>query len=431
MLRGDRRCAAFVVLRDRSVGRFVASSLRWRTFDGKTPVYLATWREHPSAPEQSKAFARKADAERYLVDVQHRLLTGTYAPPKLGRTPFAEVAERYLTRSTWRPRTRQSAEERLRYAVARFGDRPIASIRKGEIQSFVAELDLAPSTIRVVMQHTTAVFATALDDGLIGGRNPCAGVRLPRVDNPAVLPLTVDQVAALLDEADDWFAVAIAIGAGLGLRQSEATGLTVDRVDLLRRAVTVDRQWQQASGSRVGAFVPPKTAASTRAIPADSWMLDRLAEHLKRFGAGACAGGVVIHYAGLPVDAAKFGHYVRMARKRAGLPRTVSFHDLRHFYASALINAGCSVKQVQLAVGHKSARVTLDVYGHSGRARRSACARRPGGSSDRPRTCRGLLPSCVDSRTRSGAISRPELYVPLQRVAGVHRPELSGSRIDR
>ena len=230
MLRGDRRCAAFVVLRDRSVGRFVASSLRWRTFDGKTPVYLATWREHPSAPEQSKAFARKADAERYLVDVQHRLLTGTYAPPKLGRTPFAEVAERYLTRSTWRPRTRQSAEERLRYAVARFGDRPIASIRKGEIQSFVAELDLAPSTIRVVMQHTTAVFATALDDGLIGGRNPCAGVRLPRVDNPAVLPLTVDQVAALLDEADDWFAVAIAIGAGLGLRQSEATGHTVDRV---------------------------------------------------------------------------------------------------------------------------------------------------------------------------------------------------------
>lgn len=337
--------------------------VRRRTLkDGRTPVYLATWREHPAGPEQSKAFARKGDAERYLVDVQHRLLTNTYANPQLGRTPFREVAERYLARATWRPRTRQSAEERLRYAVAQFGDRPIASIRKGEIQSFVAELDLAPSTIRVVMQHTTAVFATALDDGLIGGRNPCAGVRLPRVDNPAVLPLTVDQVAALLDEADDWFAVAIAIGAGLGLRQSEATGLTVDRVDFLRRAVTVDRQWQQASGSSVGAFVPPKTAASTRAIPADSWILDRLAEDLKRFGAGD--GGVVIHYAGLPMDAAKFGHYVRMARKRAGLPRTVSFHDLRHFYASALINAGCSVKQVQLAVGHKSARVTLDVYGH-------------------------------------------------------------------
>ncbi len=34
VLRGDRRCAAFVVLRDRSAGRFVAGSLKWRTFDG-------------------------------------------------------------------------------------------------------------------------------------------------------------------------------------------------------------------------------------------------------------------------------------------------------------------------------------------------------------------------------------------------------------
>src|SRR5215204_219963 len=134
--------------------------IRRRTLkDGKTPAYLAVWKEHPSGPEQTKTFARKADAERYLVDVQHRLLTGTYAPPQLGRTPFPDVAARYLARSTWRPRTRQSAEERLRYAIAHFADRPIASIRKGDVHSFVSGLDLAPSTIRVVMQHISAVFA--------------------------------------------------------------------------------------------------------------------------------------------------------------------------------------------------------------------------------------------------------------------------------
>ncbi len=72
----------------------------------------------------------------------------------------------------------------------------------------------------------------------------------------------------------------------------------------------------------------------------------------------------MLHFHSEPMDAAKFGHYVRMARKRAGLPGTISFHDLRHFYASVLINAGCSVKQVQLSLGHKSARMTLDVYGH-------------------------------------------------------------------
>jgi hypothetical protein len=116
--------------------------------DGKTVVYLAMWREHAQGTELSKSFERKADAERHLVDMQHRLLTGTYAPPRLGRTPFSEVATRYRQRGNWRPRTHRTVEERLRYAIAHFGDRPIASIRKGDVQSFVSGLPLAPNTGR-------------------------------------------------------------------------------------------------------------------------------------------------------------------------------------------------------------------------------------------------------------------------------------------
>ncbi len=39
-------------------------------------------------------------------------------------------------------------------------------------------------------------------------------------------------------------------------------------------------------------------------------------------------------------------------------------HDLRHFYASALIAGGASVKQVQLVLGHASAVITLGIYAH-------------------------------------------------------------------
>jgi len=141
----------------------------------------------------SKSFERKADAERHLVDMQHRLLTGTYAPPRLGRTPFSEVALRYRQRGNWRRRTHRTVEERLRYAIAHFGDRPIASIRKGDVQSFVSGLPLAPNTVKVVMQHVSGVFNTALDDGLLGGRNPCDGVRLPRVDAPPIFPMSIEQ----------------------------------------------------------------------------------------------------------------------------------------------------------------------------------------------------------------------------------------------
>lgn len=39
-------------------------------------------------------------------------------------------------------------------------------------------------------------------------------------------------------------------------------------------------------------------------------------------------------------------------------------HDLRHFYASGLIAAGCDVVTVQRALGHSSATTTLNTYSH-------------------------------------------------------------------
>ncbi len=46
------------------------------------------------------------------------------------------------------------------------------------------------------------------------------------------------------------------------------------------------------------------------------------------------------------------------------MPRGFTWHDLRHFYASALIAKGASVKTVQARLGHTSANVTPQVYTH-------------------------------------------------------------------
>lgn len=53
----------------------------------------------------------------------------------------------------------------------------------------------------------------------------------------------------------------------------------------------------------------------------------------------------------------------REGRKPVELPHMVT-HDLRHFFASALIAGGASVKQVQLVLGHASAVITLRIYAH-------------------------------------------------------------------
>jgi integrase len=135
----------------------------------------------------------------------------------------------------------------------------------------------------------------------------------------------------------------------------------------LNGSVTIDRQWQQATGSASGAFTSPKTEASTRIVPADQWVLDHLAAHIQQHGLGA--DGVLLPRDGVPFDSAKFGYELRATS--CGLPADAlvcqsrsTFHDLRHFFASSLIHAGCNVKQVQAALGHQSAKVTLDVYGH-------------------------------------------------------------------
>lgn len=86
-------------------------------------VYQAVWREHANGRDKTKEFRRKSDAERFLVDMQHRLFTGAYADPLLGKTPFREAAERYLALGVWRPSTRRAATEKLRYAIEEFGDR--------------------------------------------------------------------------------------------------------------------------------------------------------------------------------------------------------------------------------------------------------------------------------------------------------------------
>jgi len=52
------------------------------------------------------------------------------------------------------------------------------------------------------------------------------------------------------------------------------------------------------------------------------------------------------------------------AAVQAGLPHWLRFHYLRHTCASLLIAQGASVKAVQAQLGHASATVTLDRYGH-------------------------------------------------------------------
>ncbi|MFT4188648.1 MAG: site-specific integrase [Aeromicrobium sp.] len=194
--------------------------------------------------------------------------------------------------------------------------------------------------------------------------NPCEATRLPRKTRRQVVPLTVAELGDLVAALPERMRGLILFTAGTGLRQGEAFGLTVDRIDFTARTVQVDRQLQTITGGDGWEFRPPKTTASEQTVPMPKVTMDALRAHLEAFGTGE-HGLVFTDAAGEPLRRSSFGQSVwHPARKRAGLREGVTFHDLRHFYASLLIRHGESVKVVQSRLGHASASETLDTYSH-------------------------------------------------------------------
>ena len=107
------------------------------------------------------------------------------------------------------------------------------------------------------------------------------------------------------------------MGAAAGLRQAEATGLTVDRLNQLGRSLTVDRQIL-APTAEVPMFGPPKTAKSFRTVPLGDVAVEEIAAHLSVHGAGD--EGLVLHEDGRAIPRPRFGRVWRQVRAQAGLP---------------------------------------------------------------------------------------------------------------
>jgi integrase len=274
---------------------------------------------------------------------------------------FGDYARAHLARQPWRRSTGDvAANALLHHALGVFGERPLASIRKADVQAFVSGLDLAPSTVRTVYQHLSGLLSSAVEDRLLV-LNPARGVRLPRAEGGEIVPPSAEEVDALCEAAPAWFRSAIVLGAGLGLRQGEASGLTADRIDWLgERSVRIDRQWSSRRSPH--GFAPPKSASSYRSIPAAESVLAELGRVVRRKN----PSGFVLHEGDPdnPVGHHRFGHVWRQTVRRAGAEKGLRFHDLRHRFASVLISDGCSVVAVQRAMGHSSAAITLNLYGH-------------------------------------------------------------------
>jgi integrase len=344
---------------------------------GRGKRWQARWRDE-TGEQRAEVFDRKSDARTAGAAATVDPLRGSFIDPRAGRVTFRAYGEQWRAAQVHRATTAAQVESHLRrHAYPAFGDRALGSIRPSEIQAWVRRLeqDLAPATIGVVYSFAAGIFRAAVRDRLIAA-SPCVDIRLPKPEPKRVAPLATEQVEALIAAMPERYRALVVLAAGTGLRQGEALGVELEAVDFLRRALEVRCQLVTMPG-QAPYLAPPKTPSSYRTVPLPQVVVDALAAHLAAFPATATeitdatvkpdpkrrpARLLFTTAAGLPVRRTRFSPIWRAAA--AGLGAEVTFHDLRHYYASLLIRHGENVKVVQSRLGHKNAVETLNVYSH-------------------------------------------------------------------
>jgi integrase len=326
--------------------------------------YRARWRD-PSGRERKRSFNRKTDAQRFLVGIEDAKLRGAYVDPAKGKVGFGEWAERWFaTTADLKPATRRTYRLLLdNQVLPHFGGATLAGIDTLTVREWVAALvegGLSPSRVRNAHQVLSQVLAAAVEGGRLA-RNPAAGVRLPKRVDREMLFLDAGQVEQLADAIGPHYRVLVYFLAYTGLRFGEVVALRVKRLDLLRGRCEVVESATEVGSALV--WGPTKTD-ERRLVRLPRFLVELLAEHL----AGRPRGPEDLVFTapqGGPLRERKFLHgQLKPAARRAGLPAMLRAHDLRHTAASLLIREGASVKAVQRSLGHKSAVMTLDRYGH-------------------------------------------------------------------
>ncbi|MEU4184271.1 tyrosine-type recombinase/integrase [Streptomyces griseoluteus] len=337
---------------------------------GRTPPgrYRVRW-YGPDGKPKMKTFARKVDAEIERTRTESRLNDGSYRDPAAARVKLAEVVESWLAVQI---HLKRSTRARYRgvldvHVIPKWGTTPLDRIHFEDIAEWLADLlsgeatggrKLSPRSVRKAYVVLSRVLGYAVKARRLAV-NPAVGVPLPKAAPADHVYLDDMQVDALAN-ASGAYRVFIMLLAYTGLRWGEASALKVGRVDLDACRAHIVEAYAEDNGKL---YLDTPKNHERRSVPIPRFLAEELKPHVQ--GRGDEELLFTAPQSG-PLRARNFRQrFFAPAVVKAGLGHlNVTPHKLRHTAASLAIASGADVNVVQTMLGHKSATLTLDTYGH-------------------------------------------------------------------
>lgn len=224
------------------------------------------------------------------------------------------------------------------------------------------------------LHHNFATLNTMLKQAVrwnLIARNPCEAVLAPSKGRAEIAALDEDQAVALLSGLRDTsLAAPVHFTLLTGVRRGELLGLKWSDVDIARRVAVIQRSLEQIRPG-VNAFKDTKTKKSRRQVPLTDEAIDILRKHRAEQSAIKLSTGGTYNPAdmvfpepatGLAWDPARFSGMFYRAAHRVGIP--ITFHGLRHSFATIALRARVPMKLVSDILGHTTMAVTADLYTH-------------------------------------------------------------------
>ncbi len=340
-----------------------------------------SWRAHyrtPSGQQRSQTFQRKVDAERFLHSVESSKSSGAFVDPAQAKVTIGEWAAKWLQgQNHIKPTTYERYEGVIRKHVEpAWSSVPLSKVSHAEVQAWVTKLSQtqSPASVRKIHRVLSLVLDMAVKDGRLA-RNVAAKVNLPRPVRHENRYLTHTQVEALADacgyppepsrhssldtRTNETYRLVVLFLAYTGVRFGEMAALKVRRLDLSRRRAVVAESVTPVQG--LGLVWGTPKSHQRREVSIPRFLIEGLAAHVVDKEPDDLVFGGIRN--GQPLRVSTFRSSFSAAAATIGIP-TLHPHELRHTAASLAIASGADVKVVQMMLGHASATMTLDTYGH-------------------------------------------------------------------